>query len=482
MNRSLPLLLVALIILGASLSLPRPHAPTPVGDLPPAAAGPTPIPVAVALPPGASTPPAAGTDSGDAVQFLGRATRGAVLAAGDDLDVVYEITGGTAQRGERVPLDLAVVLDRSGSMTGAPIEKAKEAARALVERLTLEDRLAVVVFDSHSTRVLDLTVMNGAGRERAMSAIDGIATGSTTNISDGIQNGVEALSALEYRPEAVRKLILLTDGEANEGWMGPSLVSMVRSLEGENIRVSALGLGVEFDENLLVAMASAGRGQYRYLRDADTIQSALAAEVDHAGTSVATSVTASFVPGPGVSIVEAYGYESARDGAAVAVRLPNLAAGEHRKIVLHVRTGRTAARERMLVTGTLAFDDVGRDRRHRTLTSASAVHTTKSAEEVRRSANPEASRLALRAHFGLAIADVSAAYRGNDLAAARAGIERQWETLRSQALALGDAVLAREIQDRTRTYVASVYSMTPSSSGGRDAIKSMGSDDLTYMQ
>jgi hypothetical protein len=156
----------------------------------------------------------------------------------------------------RLPLNLALVIDRSGSMAGEKLETTKRCARFLVERLAPTDRLAIVTYDDE----VELRAPLAAVDNSALSdVIDGIHAGGSTNLSGGWLKGTEVLRGANCdRP---RKVILLSDGLANVGVVEPDrLASMARAAGEQNVGTSTIGFGDGFDEDLMKAMADAGRG------------------------------------------------------------------------------------------------------------------------------------------------------------------------------------------------------------------------------
>ena len=168
------------------------------------------------------------------------------------------------------PTAFTVVLDRSGSMSGAPIEYAKRAAREVIKNLRPEDYFSLVVFDSSAQVIIPLE--HPVNRYAWYQTVDQIQAGDSTNLVAGWLLGRDEL--LKARETAdgiapIRKMLLLTDGHLNAGITEPEHVEALTraGLEKDEIRTSCLGFGDGYNENILAAMSKIGQGQ---LHDADS--------------------------------------------------------------------------------------------------------------------------------------------------------------------------------------------------------------------
>src|SRR4051794_21292059 len=149
-----------------------------------------------------------------------------------EVNAMLELTAPSAPAGgERRPLSLAVVIDRSGSMAGPKLEGAKECAAFLIRRLAPGDRLAVVSYDGEVQLVVPFGSLD---RKAALQAVAGIHSGGSTNLSGGWLLGLEQL---RHAPaDGPRRILLLSDGQANVG--------IVDRFELAKLAGSAVGAGV----------------------------------------------------------------------------------------------------------------------------------------------------------------------------------------------------------------------------------------------
>lgn len=205
--------------------------------------------------------------------------------------VVFGIATGArpaaADQTERAPVDLAIVLDRSGSMAGDKLETAKEAARLVIERLDERDRVAVVVFDDRIDLLQRAEVVTAQVRQAAQTAIERVQARSTTALHEGWLTGCHALAdrnpiQRESKGESrVARCFVLTDGLANVGLQDPEAIAadVAGVLERTGIGTSTFGIGADYDEHLLGPMAVAGGGQFHHLRNGQEIKNTFAGEL-----------------------------------------------------------------------------------------------------------------------------------------------------------------------------------------------------------
>ena len=251
--------------------------------------------------------------------------RRAGLRAGADqtLDVLVRIQAGPAKHVRpRLPLHLGIVLDRSGSMAGPPLEEAKRCAAFIVDRLDARDRVSLVVYDSQVQVLAPCAPV--ADRESLKRTIAGIVEGGSTNLHGGWLTGAESL-APHTSPTTLSRVILLSDGCANHGITDlPQIAAHVSELAQAGVTTSTYGLGRGFNEQLMVEMARVGRGNSYYGQTAQDLMDPFVEELDLLAALCARNVRLRLATAPDVRATVLNDYPLLPDGA---VRLPDLAYG-----------------------------------------------------------------------------------------------------------------------------------------------------------
>jgi Ca-activated chloride channel family protein len=172
----------------------------------------------------------------------------------------------------RAPLDLALVIDRSGSMSGRPLEAALESAARIVSGLRSDDRVAVVAFDGEIEIVQPLVA--ATDRATLVQRIRSIDARGSTDLFGGWEEAVKQLAPFT-RKDRIARVILLSDGQANHGLVNEQeIFARVTKAAGAGITTSTVGLGHGFNESLMTGMATAGEGVANFGQTADDLDEA----------------------------------------------------------------------------------------------------------------------------------------------------------------------------------------------------------------
>jgi Ca-activated chloride channel family protein len=311
------------------------------------------------LAPATGTGRAASASNGS-VTFSGTVDRTAVLVGGAP-GVRMELVIGAKPGDERataarVPTDLVVVLDRSGSMAGEKLEEAKAAIRELVSRLGAEDRFALVTYSNSAILEIAPAQADAGARARWLDSIAGISPDGGTNISGGLDLAIDTIEQIRA-PGRAPRAILISDGLANQGDPTPEGLTRraARAAHGE-FPLTTVGVGADFNEYLMTALADAGTGNYYYLQKAQDLATVFAKEFDAARAMVASGVEVRIDPSPGVEIVDAAGYPLERSNGAVVFRPGSLFAGQERRIWVSLTVPNQSPGDHALGNVSLAYN------------------------------------------------------------------------------------------------------------------------------
>jgi len=297
---------------------------------------------------GSAAKPHPGTARSDpaGIALSAAVDRRAVLHNGDGT-VHIEVTIRTppAERpAVRQATDMIVIVDRSGSMSGGKIYFAQEALRQLIDRLRPEDRFGLVAYDTYAQTLIPLEYASDRAQKRWRHVVDRLNVRGNTNMSHGLDLGQQMLedARLSNRPA---RLLLLSDGLANTGDSSfEGLTRRARRAARGQYVLSTMGIGADFDERLMTALASAGTGAFYYLAKLEVLPEFFDAELLTAGQTVAYGTVLEIQLEPGVRVNSVMGLPFQQRGTKVTVPIGSLYSGHERTlwITAKVPTGRLA--------------------------------------------------------------------------------------------------------------------------------------------
>ena len=234
----------------------------------------------------------------------------------------------TAAKSDRLPVDVAFVLDRSGSMHHDKLRLAKQAILSAITRLTERDRISLVVYDNEVDTLLPLLPATAATQKTVRSVLAMVDARGSTNLSGGWLRGCGQLAgsvgdeAAGMSAERVHRVILLTDGQANQGIVDPEeLATHAQELRRRGITTTALGVGADFDGPFLSQLAEAGGGSYKVIEHPGELAGFFARELDELVTIAArhVSLAISVPDGASVDLFNAYPAETGAGTTHVAI-------------------------------------------------------------------------------------------------------------------------------------------------------------------
>lgn len=270
----------------------------------------------------------------------------------------------------RKPLDVALVIDHSGSMDGEPLEAVKDAARALVDKLDENDTFSLVMFDD----TVDTLVKQTRVQDKAalLRAIDKIKTGDSTCIECGLREGYKQLATRQVEDGRSRRLFLFTDAMPNVGATGDGeFMDLVRSNSEQGRDMTIFGVNGAFGQELVTRVSSVRGSNAFYLNNAERTRKVFD-DFDLLVTPIAYDLKMVLTPAEGFRVEAVYGLPGVQPGASEApMNVATVFLSKNRGAVL-ARLSSTTGEvppNLPLVTGTFSYQPVGGDVSSTSLTS-----------------------------------------------------------------------------------------------------------------
>ncbi len=242
------------------------------------------------------------------------------------------------QEKERMPVNVAIVIDKSGSMQGEKIVQARKAAIQAVDRLTDSDIVSIITYDSTVEVVVPAT--KASDRDVIKQKIRQINAGGNTALFAGVSKGAAEIRKF-LNSKRVNRVILLSDGLANVGPSTPSeLEQLGESLIKEGISVSTLGLGLGYNEDLMSKLALSSSGNHVFIEDAENLVQVFQNEFDDVLSVVAQQIRVQAELAEGVRPVKVLNYPADITGQQVSIDLGQLYSRQERYFVVQVEIPR----------------------------------------------------------------------------------------------------------------------------------------------
>ena len=295
----------------------------------------------------------------DVLELRGSMNCPVVRATGGRAFLQLALTARDAAPRERKPVNLSVVLDRSGSMgEEGKIVNAKAALNALIDRLSRDDIFSLVIYDD----VVDVLRPAGCAGDRRQlhDLVEGIQPRGWTNLGGGMLEGfsqVERYAGREY----VNRVVLLSDGLANRGITDPrELGRFARKFRERSISLTTMGVGLDYNENLMTSLAGQGGGNYYFIESSRQLASILGKEFDMLGCVAAQNAVIELRLGRGVNVLDVVGTEFTAGDGRLRIPVGDVYAGERREFTVELDIP-AGSGTRLMAEGDVRFEPV-RDR------------------------------------------------------------------------------------------------------------------------
>jgi len=236
--------------------------------------------------------------------------------------------------GRRTAVNVAIVLDKSGSMTGEKLRKAKDAAFASIDRLGPNDIVSVIAYDQTVDVLVPATKVSD--RQTLRASIEKLSAGGSTALFAGVSKGAAEVRKFLDR-QRVNRIILLSDGQANVGPSSPAdLGNLGASLIKEGISVTTLGLGLDYNEDLMTQLARKSDGNHYFIENSTDLARQFGYEFDDVLSVVAQEVTVGITCGPGVRPIRVLGREADITGQTVTTYVNQVYGNQEKYVLLEV--------------------------------------------------------------------------------------------------------------------------------------------------
>jgi Ca-activated chloride channel family protein len=260
------------------------------------------------------------------------------VEAADHVNLLLELQAPQLrEEATRAEQTLVVVLDRSGSMRGEPLEASRRALTTLIGRLDPRDRFGLVVFDDRADVVVPAASLESLGADKVREAIANIRSGGCTDLSAGYLLGLSEAS--RAMGDGGATVLLISDGHANGGETSPVVLgNLAEGRATKRITTTTIGYGLGYDEELLVALARGGNGDHVFAEDVDQLHPAIAEQVNGLLAKAVTAASVTIRPlGAGLAGISVlHDIPVAQIGEEVIAQLGDLYQGESRRLLIQL--------------------------------------------------------------------------------------------------------------------------------------------------
>ncbi|PJB36876.1 MAG: hypothetical protein CO108_22355 [Deltaproteobacteria bacterium CG_4_9_14_3_um_filter_63_12] len=280
------------------------------------------------------------------------------VMVGDDGPLYLQVTVGAKDyvAANRAAMNLSIVIDRSGSMAGTKMQNVKAAASWLVSNLSENDHVAIVSYSS-DVRIDGSETLSKAGRARLLAAIEGISDGGGTNLSGGLVTGASTI-AERFDGELLNRVILLSDGNANEGITDARELGRISDkFREQGISVTTMGVGLDYNEDLMEKVATLGGGNYYFIEDAVAVAAIFDQEMALLGNTVVRDAVVDLELPDGVKVDDVYGYNFEQNGSDLKVYMNSVSSGQERRLLvaLDVPKEDRAQKKQVVKSGSFSY-------------------------------------------------------------------------------------------------------------------------------
>lgn len=280
-----------------------------------------------------------------------------VPAAGGEAWLQIGLQARETETQEITPLNLALVIDTSGSMGASDkMPYLKRSLRVFLESLDRDDVVAVIGYDDDAYVVLP--AQRVGDKRWIQHTIEALRPGGSTNLHAGLMLGFREVDK-HFDVRRNNRVILLTDGMANVGVTDPDRIAAgAKAYNDRGVYLSTIGLGFVFNDALLSQLARQGEGAYHFIDSAEEMDKVFREEVAGLVEKVARDVSVTIRPAPGIRLQALTGYDGRPPAGAVQVKLHDMGAGASQTVLAQLGVDASRREYRPVATVTLNYVDV----------------------------------------------------------------------------------------------------------------------------
>ncbi len=297
------------------------------------------------------------------------------------------LTGLLLKEQKIAPINVALVIDKSGSMGGEKIRRAKDAAIMAVERLRKDDIISIITYDHHADVLLPAT--KAIDKNQIITAINNIRVGGSTTLYAGVETAAKEIRKC-YDRKRINRIILVSDGLANVGPNTPTeLGALGASLREENITVTTIGLGLDYNEDLMSNLSETSDGNHAFAEQATDLIQFFEQEFSDIFSVVAQEVNVTIIGVDGTRPIRVFGRQAEINNSQVSIKLNQLYAKQEKYVLLELEVPATPANQKRVLAGVaVIYRNLGSDIRER-LSSLISISFTNSLQQVKKNTNKD---------------------------------------------------------------------------------------------
>ena len=307
----------------------------------------------------ASTPKASPSTVPGSVSLTTTLSNTHILLPGDGaIELAIDLQANDKANRNRLPMNIALVIDRSGSMRGSKMDNTLQAAMHLVRQLKRTDTLAIVSYSDDVRVDLPARRISQKSKADALAAIERIRAGGSTNLSGGLIRGQSEVRR-NLKTGQINRVILMSDGLANRGITNTKQLAQHVQKESQNgISVTTMGVGTDYNEDLMTAVADHASGNYYFIESAKQISSVFASELKKIFATVAQSTQVTIQLEDGVDLKQVHGYTFQRKSDKILIPLAEMFANQKRSILVELKVPTIREGKTKVATVSLTYSSV----------------------------------------------------------------------------------------------------------------------------